>query len=539
MQRRKFIHIAAGTVATIGIGSNSKLAMSQTVVVRQSIEKFITSASNVAKLQTLFKEMRKLPASHPSSYFFQAAVHEFPDFDRFPNDPEYAYIQKIFNSDPKAASQLGYWDQCTHERKSAEDFIIWHRAYLYFFERHARKILDDPTFAMPYWNYQSGDTKAAQASRMLPEIFREKTFQNGDKNYLFSDGAPTRNLQNSGTFMSSKSVSIEDFMRMQNYFGQDGIPGFGTNGIDNTPHGSVHGAIGGWMGSVNTAGFDPVFWCHHANIDRLFNVWLASGKKYWSETLNKQEVDQWMDSVSYEFLDYDGKPISKNRRFFISQSNLDYRYDTDPVTIPLPLVKTVVNPNPNVSNKSILSLPADIKGFQEKSVGASTSSIRIAPNAATQTNIPLSKLIAPTPVGTVGTQTQALKTQNSSSRNFTVLDFFNVKKETSGGGIFAVFVGPDAEAAVDISSPAYVGQLSSFEAPRVGSNRQGAKYRFDISRQIAALPANKSLESLIVRIVPLSSVDSQSPALESERRAELSVGQIVVNALVGSTVPLR
>jgi len=44
----------------------------------------------------------------------------------------------------------------------------------------------------------------------------------------------------------------------------------------NSPHGSVHGRVGGNMGSVPYAGFDPIFWLHHANVDRLWAVWQAS-----------------------------------------------------------------------------------------------------------------------------------------------------------------------------------------------------------------------------------------------------------------------
>ena len=29
------------------------------------------------------------------------------------------------------------------------------------------------------------------------------------------------------------------------------------------------------MGSFYTAGLDPLFWLHHANIDRLWEVWLS------------------------------------------------------------------------------------------------------------------------------------------------------------------------------------------------------------------------------------------------------------------------
>jgi tyrosinase len=56
--------------------------------------------------------------------------------------------------------------------------------------------------------------------------------------------------------------------------------------LENVPHGAVHSLVGndydelgnvinpGWMGSFYTAGLDPLFWLHHANIDRLWEVWL-------------------------------------------------------------------------------------------------------------------------------------------------------------------------------------------------------------------------------------------------------------------------
>jgi hypothetical protein len=41
----------------------------------------------------------------------------------------------------------------------------------------------------------------------------------------------------------------------------------------NGAHGSVHVRIGGNMGSVPYAGYDPIFWLHHANVDRLWANW--------------------------------------------------------------------------------------------------------------------------------------------------------------------------------------------------------------------------------------------------------------------------
>ena len=56
----------------------------------------------------------------------------------------------------------------------------------------------------------------------------------------------------------------------------------GTHGaIETQPHDWVHGLVGGGlspqepglMSDPDTAGLDPIFWLHHANIDRLWEVW--------------------------------------------------------------------------------------------------------------------------------------------------------------------------------------------------------------------------------------------------------------------------
>ena len=41
-------------------------------------------------------------------------------------------------------------------------------------------------------------------------------------------------------------------------------------------HNSVHVWVGGSMASIPTAPADPIFWMHHANIDRLWWQWQQS-----------------------------------------------------------------------------------------------------------------------------------------------------------------------------------------------------------------------------------------------------------------------
>ncbi|KAH9989732.1 tyrosinase [Russula compacta] len=46
-------------------------------------------------------------------------------------------------------------------------------------------------------------------------------------------------------------------------------------------HDEVHGWVGGHMGDVPVAGFDPIFYLHHANVDRLLSLWRAVHPEVW------------------------------------------------------------------------------------------------------------------------------------------------------------------------------------------------------------------------------------------------------------------
>ncbi|KAF5530185.1 di-copper centre-containing protein [Fusarium napiforme] len=64
-------------------------------------------------------------------------------------------------------------------------------------------------------------------------------------------------------------------------------------------HNSVHDFIGGGtdragighMGSVPVAAFDPIFWLHHCNIDRLLHLWQCNNPGNWFHQKPGQEVE--------------------------------------------------------------------------------------------------------------------------------------------------------------------------------------------------------------------------------------------------------
>ncbi|KAH7232954.1 common central domain of tyrosinase-domain-containing protein [Fusarium tricinctum] len=59
-------------------------------------------------------------------------------------------------------------------------------------------------------------------------------------------------------------------------------------------HGKYHAIIGGTghMSFISTAAFDPIFWMHHCQIDRLFAIWqAANGDAHWFNELEPEDQE--------------------------------------------------------------------------------------------------------------------------------------------------------------------------------------------------------------------------------------------------------
>lgn len=279
--------------------------------------------------------MQARPISDYRSWRYQAAIHEYNRrFDPFAQPTDEL---------PSAADQERFWTQCQH---NSWFFLPWHRMYLHHFEQIvATEImaLGGPSdWALPYWNYSKDD-----ASRRLPPPFRSPTLADGSPNPLFVE-ARNPACNQGEDFADDFDVSLTRCLRARTYanpwFG--GTPGFGgpvtgfNHGggpiglVEGIPHGSMHVAIGGdgWMSSFGTAALDPVFWLHHANIDRLWEVWLRRDESHTNPT-----TAFWRSGVRFHFRNVDGAAVSMVCADVIDTEAppLEYRYDdvSDPLHV--------------------------------------------------------------------------------------------------------------------------------------------------------------------------------------------------------------
>jgi tyrosinase len=164
-----------------------------------------------------------------------------------------------------------YWD-CPHHTPQ-RIFLPWHRAYLYRLEQALADRVAGTT--LPWWDWTT--------ARGIPAAFAEEE-SGGATNPLFSsatlvmpadirDGAPLIEE----TFRTpGPAESLPGPQRLARVLGETNYAIF--NDACEGIHDTVHGWVGGTMGNVGYAAFDPLFWAHHTMIDRMWWLWQQQGR---------------------------------------------------------------------------------------------------------------------------------------------------------------------------------------------------------------------------------------------------------------------
>ncbi len=114
--------------------------------------------------------------------------------------------------------------------------------------------------------------------------------------------------------------------------------------MDMQPHGQGHVRTGGFMASFFTAGLDPVFWMHHANVDRLWETYardLGHGYPFPdgrpAGQLAGEAFDSWTQR-EFRFLRSDGSVKAWTAPDVLDTETLGYTYEsiTRPQFNPIP-----------------------------------------------------------------------------------------------------------------------------------------------------------------------------------------------------------
>ena len=151
---------------------------------------------------------------------------------------------------------------CTHKE---EGIWAWHRSYLWQFENALRNSHPPETsqVTLPYWNWV-----APPSGQRYP-----KAYEDTGSSLFWSRRITTPQAQPPVPPDSETSLLSIPGWRVFGGVPDNESPGKGQ--MEATVHDTVHGFVGKDMASPSTSARDPIFWAHHANLDRIWLEWYA------------------------------------------------------------------------------------------------------------------------------------------------------------------------------------------------------------------------------------------------------------------------
>ncbi|KAF4637365.1 hypothetical protein G7Y89_g712 [Cudoniella acicularis] len=254
--------------------------------------------------------MQQTPEDNMMSYFQIAGIHGRP-----------YYAWDGYEQDP-SAPLIGY---CTH---NSVLFPTWHRPYLALFEKilvgHVQTIAKQyrsiqyqtaaDNFRIPFWDWASTPTMPdtvitptirvntpSGTKNVTNPLYQYKfqkfplndtwfptdadaqlsrwptTVRHPDENGTSNEAAANSDLAAKTLMQDVYAVfaTVTDYDTMAT----GSMEGTSFEYVHNVVHYSVgccgERFVGGHMSSVAYSAFDPIFWLHHANVDRLFAMWEA------------------------------------------------------------------------------------------------------------------------------------------------------------------------------------------------------------------------------------------------------------------------
>ncbi|KAL0328347.1 UNVERIFIED_CONTAM: Polyphenol oxidase II, chloroplastic [Sesamum calycinum] len=225
------------------------------------------SPEYIFKYNMAIDRMKRLPKDDPRNFMQQANIH-------------CAYCNGAYDQPGQGTLDLQVHNSWL--------FFPFHRWYLYFYERIMGRLIGDPTFALPFWNWDNPKGMTIPPMFLDPKsaLYDSKRNQNNLKAVLdlgmTGNKDPLQVVSNNLTIMHTEMVrgnaNVYDFMGKPYREGDKVDPGPGS--AERGSHTAVHVFVGDPrepsgedLGNFYSAGRDPLFYCHHANVDRMWTMW--------------------------------------------------------------------------------------------------------------------------------------------------------------------------------------------------------------------------------------------------------------------------
>jgi tyrosinase len=371
--------------------------------------------------------------------------------------------------------QRDLYNQCKH---GSWYFLAWHRMYVYYFERIVRAAVVEAggskSWALPYWNYAIDRDHST-----LPEEFRQP--DDPDRNPLFvaqrrqaefgipgineGAGLPWEKLAEAETLALGRPRFIGDTQAggFGGGRGPSGVKLYSQTGVvELRPHNNVHNLVGkgGWMADEDAAAKDPIFWLHHANIDRIWAQWQSEGHADPGE-------GAWRDE-RFDFFDADGSRVQKTPGQVVDTvEDLGYAYD-------------VVSSKSEEAEPAELAVPAGAAEPDPKVVAAGSGlTLTGGPEAV------------PVPFERQAEVEVAEASRETDPRRL-YLNVEDIEANENPGTVYAVYVNLPEQPDQKALDAHYAGSISFFgiertNDPRADEHPHGLRYSLEIGELLRSL----------------------------------------------------
>ncbi len=273
----------------------------------------------LAKYAQAVEIMRELPEHDQRSWKWWWNTHWIKGFPAFLWDHSRKLKTELIATLPpeKRADAEAVWNGCqahpfnpsNPEQFQQWFFLPWHRLMLAQFEGVIREVLQDEDFSLPYWNPVTGNPD----DFIVPAVFRVPgtTLYNGTRWPWVNGGDRIDTIYKDWINLSALNEKF--------YIDSPtGNLGFNPR-MDQNPHFFTHFALGGDMAEFSTVGGDPMFYIHHANVDRIWESWNRLG--------NTNPIDPKYLNRVFSYGDRSNKradlPVSASDR----TAQMGYEYD--------------------------------------------------------------------------------------------------------------------------------------------------------------------------------------------------------------------
>jgi len=261
--------------------------------------------------------------------------------------------------------------------------------------------------------------------------------------------------------------------------------------VEYQPHNAIHGAIGGLMQAFPTAALDPIFYLHHANIDRLWSVWAGVFSPEYEDS------GAWLNQA-FVFFDSGGQPIQMQVASVLDTEFLGYVYDAPTAAAEAAAAEAAV-----LQVSTVTQALADTPPKPPTIQAASSVGIDLTPAPLT---VPLADVAPAVSVAPQGTDPGTAAAQS------VVLVLGGLWAVAPPGCLFMVFLNQPADQAPDPDGIYFAGLLPYFGNVLAGSegahgdHDAGGELSLDVTALVAAQQAAGTWrgDTPVVTFVPVT-----------------------------------